>query len=166
MRGRCWRGFEGGALLLGRLGLQAPGGRQRLGVRSRKASLDDRAKIKRHRCGRGNALVVVPITRLSEHDPEQGGPIECEPHVGDRHADHLLAKHGDFELVYAVNYLGDPGKISKVRVRFSRPVMVGDVVTYLGKVTRVEGGVATFEISAKNQKGDDVLKGAVIEARV
>lgn len=66
----------------------------------------------------------------------------------------------------AVNYLGDPGKVSRVRVRFSRPVQIDDTVTYTGKVTALEGGKLTIEISAKNQKGEDVLKGAVVEARV
>jgi 3-hydroxybutyryl-CoA dehydratase len=63
-------------------------------------------------------------------------------------------------------YLGDPRLISRVRVRFSRPVMLGDVVTFSGKVTAVEGGKVTVSVEAKNQKGDDVLKGAVVEARV
>jgi 3-hydroxybutyryl-CoA dehydratase len=65
-----------------------------------------------------------------------------------------------------VNYLGDPGKVSKVKVRFSRPVMVEDTITITGKVTSIEGGILTAELSAKNQKGDDVLKNTVVEARV
>lgn len=65
-----------------------------------------------------------------------------------------------------VNYLGDPSRVSRVRVRFSKPVMIGDTVTFTGKVTKLEGGVLTAEVQAKNQKGDDVLKGAVVEARV
>ncbi len=65
-----------------------------------------------------------------------------------------------------VNYLGDPGKVSKVKVRFSRPVMVEDIITVTGKVTAISNGVLTAELSAKNQKGDDVLKNTVVEARV
>lgn len=65
-----------------------------------------------------------------------------------------------------VNYLGDPGKVSKVKVRFSRPVMIEDTITIVGKVTAIEGGVLTAELSAKNQKGDDVLKNTVVEARI
>jgi acyl dehydratase len=65
-----------------------------------------------------------------------------------------------------VNYLGDPSKVSKCRVRFSKPVMVGDVVTYSGKVTKLEGGLLSAELSAKNQRGEDVLKGVQLEARV
>ena len=65
-----------------------------------------------------------------------------------------------------VNYLGDPGKVSKVKVRFSKPVMVEDTITFEGKVTAIEGGKLTAELSAKNQKGDEVLKNTVVEARV
>ena len=65
-----------------------------------------------------------------------------------------------------VNHVQDPTRIAKVKVRFSRPVMIDDVVTFSGKVTEVANGRAVFEISAKNQKGDDVLKGAVVEVRV
>ena len=65
-----------------------------------------------------------------------------------------------------VNYLGDPGKVSKISVRFSRPVMVEYTITIVGKVTSIEGGVLTAQLSAKNQKGDDVLKNTVVEARV
>lgn len=64
-----------------------------------------------------------------------------------------------------IHYLGDPGKVSRVRVRFSRPVAIDDTVTFTGKVTKVEGGVVTAELAAKNQKGEDVLKGAVVEGK-
>lgn len=65
-----------------------------------------------------------------------------------------------------VNYLGDPSKVSKVRVRFSRPVAIGDVITVQGKVSKIENGVLTADLKAQNQKGEDVLKGAIVEARV
>jgi acyl dehydratase len=65
-----------------------------------------------------------------------------------------------------VNYLGDPTKVSKVRVRFSKPVAIDDTITFSGKIVAIEGGKLKAEISAKNQKGDDVLKGATVEARV
>ncbi len=65
-----------------------------------------------------------------------------------------------------VNYLGDPGKVSRVKVRFSRPVMVEDTITIVGKVTSIEGGTLTAELTAKNQKGDDVLKNTVVEASI
>ncbi|MBL9038187.1 MAG: MaoC family dehydratase [Archangium sp.] len=65
-----------------------------------------------------------------------------------------------------LTYLGDPAKVTKLKVRFSKPVAVGDVITFTGKVTTIENGVLTAEISATNQKGDDVLKGARAEGKI
>ncbi len=65
-----------------------------------------------------------------------------------------------------VNYLGDPGKVSKVKVRFSRPVMIEDTITIVGKVTAIEAGVLTAELSAKNQRGEDVLKNTTVEGKI
>lgn len=65
-----------------------------------------------------------------------------------------------------INYLGDPGLISRVRVRFSKPVALEDTITYSGTVVAVEDGTVRAELSAVNQRGDDVLKGAVLEARL
>ncbi len=63
----------------------------------------------------------------------------------------------------AVNFVGDPGLVKKVKVRFSRPVAIDDVITFHGRITAVADGRATAEVSAKNQKGEDVLKNAVVE---
>lgn len=63
----------------------------------------------------------------------------------------------------AVNFTGDPAKVRKLRVRFSRPVAPDDTVTYVLKVVAVEGGKATAELSAKNQREEDVLRGATVE---
>ncbi|MFL5321865.1 MAG: MaoC family dehydratase [Myxococcaceae bacterium] len=57
----------------------------------------------------------------------------------------------------------DPGKIRKIRARFSRPVVIGDTLTYEAKVTGIEGGKFHAEVVAKNQKGEEVLKGAALE---
>ena len=65
-----------------------------------------------------------------------------------------------------VNYLDDPTRVARAKVRFSKPVAPGDTITFSGKVTAIEGGRLTAELSAKNQKGEDVLKAAVVEARV
>ncbi len=97
-------------------------------------------------------------------------PIHIDPDAGMAAGLGGPILHGLCTMAWAVeaatNYLGDPGRVTKVRVRFSRPVAIDDTITYTGKVTAIEGGKLTAEIAAKNQKGDDVLKGAVIEARV
>jgi acyl dehydratase len=66
----------------------------------------------------------------------------------------------------AIKYLGDPGKLRKVGVRFSRPVSIEDTITFSGKVTRIENGRLVAEIIARNQRGEEVLKGAAVEAQI
>lgn len=63
----------------------------------------------------------------------------------------------------AARYAGDPGRVKKVRVRFSRPVRIDDTIKFEGRVVRVEGGRAVAEVTARNQAGEDVLRGAVVE---
>jgi 3-hydroxybutyryl-CoA dehydratase len=65
-----------------------------------------------------------------------------------------------------VAYLGDPARLRRIRARFTKPVQVGDVLTFRGRCLAVEGASVKLEISATNQKGEDVLKGAVAEGHV
>ncbi len=65
-----------------------------------------------------------------------------------------------------IGYLGDPLRLRRLRARFSRPVRVGDVVTFEGRCVAVEGGTVRLEVSARNQDGEEVLKGALAEASV
>jgi 3-hydroxybutyryl-CoA dehydratase len=63
-------------------------------------------------------------------------------------------------------YLGDQARVRKLRVRFSRPVVVGDAVTFRGRCVAVEGPVVRLEVEARNQRGEEVLKGASAEGWV
>jgi acyl dehydratase len=65
-----------------------------------------------------------------------------------------------------VEYLGDPVRLRRLRVRFSRPLQIGDVVTFEGRCTAVEGETVRIELAARNQAGEEVLKGAVAEGRI
>jgi acyl dehydratase len=60
-------------------------------------------------------------------------------------------------------YLGDPARVKRLKVRFARPVVVGDVVTFRGRCVAVEGPVVRLEVDARNQRGEEVLKGASAE---
>jgi 3-hydroxybutyryl-CoA dehydratase len=62
-----------------------------------------------------------------------------------------------------VGYLGDPARLRKVRARFTKPVQVGDVIRFEGRCAAVEGTKVKLELEATNQKGEEVLKGAVAE---
>jgi 3-hydroxybutyryl-CoA dehydratase len=97
-------------------------------------------------------------------------PIHIDPEVGRAANLGGAILQGLCTLGWAVDafigYLGDPGKVSRVRVRFSRPVAIEDTIVFSGKVVAVESGVVKAEIEAKNQRGEEVLKGAVVEGRV
>jgi acyl dehydratase len=63
-------------------------------------------------------------------------------------------------------YFDDPGRVRRLRARFSRPVAPGDTVTFEGRCVAVEGSTVRVEVSARNQRGEEVLKGAAAEAVV
>jgi acyl dehydratase len=97
-------------------------------------------------------------------------PIHIDPEVG-RAAGHpgaILQGMCTFSWLAdaCVAYLGDPARLVRVRARFTRPVQVGDVLRFEGRCAAVEGGTVRLEVSAWNQKGEEILKGAVAEGRV
>ena len=60
----------------------------------------------------------------------------------------------------AVNFLGDPGALRRCRVRFTKPVALGDTVRLEGRVISADAGSVRGEIVARNQRGEEVLTGA------
>lgn len=94
-------------------------------------------------------------------------PIHIDPEVGEMAGLGGVILQGLCTMAWAaeaaVNYAGDPGRVKRVRVRFSRPVAPGDTVTFQGTTRKVENGRAVAELTAKNQRGEDVLRGAVVE---
>ena len=54
-------------------------------------------------------------------------------------------------------WIGDPGRLKKLKCRFSLPVKMGDIITIEGLVTEVRGDSGTVEIKVINQNGSDVL---------
>jgi acyl dehydratase len=97
-------------------------------------------------------------------------PIHIDPKVGQEAGLGGVILQGLCTLGWSVDafiaYLGDPGRVSGVRLRFSRPVSPGDVVTFTGKVVSIDQGKLVAELEAVNQRGEDVLKGAVVEGRI
>lgn len=95
------------------------------------------------------------------------------------HIDHRMAKaaglgsvilHGMCTFSWLADacgaYFGDPARVRRVRARFSKPVLVGDRLTLRGRCVAVDGRTVRVEVSAVNQAGDEVLKGATAEAFV
>ncbi len=97
-------------------------------------------------------------------------PIHLDKTVGEMAGLGGVVLHGMCTMAWAVEaatkYLGDPGRLRKVKVRFSRPVAIDDTITFQGNVTSIENGRLVAEILARNQRGEEVLKGATIEANV
>jgi acyl dehydratase len=97
-------------------------------------------------------------------------PIHLDPEVAQIAGLGGTILHGMCTMAWAVEaaiaYLGDPGKLRKVRARFSRPVAIEDTITFEGKLTSIANGRLVAEIVAKNQRGEEVLKGAAVEAEI
>jgi len=94
-------------------------------------------------------------------------PIHIDPEVGRAAGFPGAILQGMCTMAWLADactaYLGDPSRVKRLRVRFSRPVVVGDVVTFRGRCVAVEGPVVRLEIEARNQRGEEVLQGASAE---
>ncbi len=97
-------------------------------------------------------------------------PIHIDPSVGRAAGYQGVILQGMCTYAWladaCVAYLDDPARLSRVRARFTKPVQVGDVITFEGRCTGIEGRTLRLEVTARNQHGDEVLKGAVAEARL
>ncbi len=95
-------------------------------------------------------------------------PIHTDPEVGKAAGLGGVILQGLCTLGWAVEavavFVGDPGKIRRVKARFSRPVVPEDTVTFEGRVVAIADGRLTAELSATPQRGEPVLRGALIEA--
>lgn len=56
-------------------------------------------------------------------------------------------------------FAGGPEKVLEVKVRFPRPWPLGTATTFGGRVTAVEGGVATVTLWGDNEDGSRILRG-------
>jgi 3-hydroxybutyryl-CoA dehydratase len=97
-------------------------------------------------------------------------PIHIDPDIGKLAGYHGVILQGLCTYAWVaeacVAYLGDPGRLKRLRARFTKPVQIGDVLTFRGRCTAIDGGVARVEVTATNQDGEEVLKGAVAEGRI
>lgn len=97
-------------------------------------------------------------------------PIHIDPEVGEAAGLGGAILQGLCTMAWAaeacVQLYGDPTRLRRLKVRFSRPVKPGDTVTIEGKVTSVEGGTVKAELVARNQDGQEVLKAGQAEGEV
>jgi acyl dehydratase len=97
-------------------------------------------------------------------------PIHIDPNVGRAAGYQGVILQGMCTYAWladaCVEYLGDPARLARVRARFTKPVQVGDVITFEGRCAAIEGRTLRLEVVARNQSGEEVLKGAVADGRV
>ena len=60
---------------------------------------------------------------------------------------------------------GDPARLRRLAVRFSKPVLMGDVLTTEGWVLDEKEGVKVFGFHVVNQEGVEVITGGLAEIR-
>jgi len=65
-----------------------------------------------------------------------------------------------------VAYLGAPGRLKRIRARFTKPVAAGDTLRIEGRCAAVEGTRVKLELTVTNQHGEEVLKSGVAEGSV
>ena len=97
-------------------------------------------------------------------------PIHIDPRVGRAAGFQGVILQGMCTYAWTaeacVAYLGDPARLRRLRVRFSRPVQAGDVLTIFGRCMAIEGDRLRLELAVSNQAGEDILSGATADAVV
>jgi 3-hydroxybutyryl-CoA dehydratase len=63
-----------------------------------------------------------------------------------------------FAAKTVTDLIGDPGKLKKLKCRFSAPVMVEDTITFSGTVTDIKDGLGYIDLKVTKQTGSEVLQ--------
>ena len=94
-------------------------------------------------------------------------PIHIDPEVGQAVGLGGVILQGLCTLAWATDafarFLGDPGLVTSVKARFSKPVRPEDSVRFEGTVNEVVDGLVKAQVVARNQSGDEVLKNVQLE---
>lgn len=95
-------------------------------------------------------------------------PIHIDPEFGKMVGLGGAILQGLCTLAFAsktvTDWAGDPGKMKKLKCRFSAPVLMEDTISVQGTVTDVQAGRARIELKVVNQNGVEVLQ--KVEAEV
>ncbi len=72
--------------------------------------------------------------------------------------------HGMYAMGLAsrmlTSWIGNPGRLLEIQVRFTNPWPVGTVATFGGRVAGVADGVATVELWGRRGDGERILRGS------
>jgi 3-hydroxybutyryl-CoA dehydratase len=68
-----------------------------------------------------------------------------------------------FTAKTVTDWAGDPGKLKKIKCRFSAPVMMEDTISFHGNVADVQKGRARVNLQVINQAGAEVLQNVEVE---
>jgi 3-hydroxybutyryl-CoA dehydratase len=95
-------------------------------------------------------------------------PIHIDPEFGKMVGLNGAILQGLCTLAFAAkavtDWTGDPGKLKKIKCRFSAPVMMEDTISVQGTVANIETGRAKIDLQVINQTGAEVLQ--KVEAEV
>ncbi|HOD62917.1 MAG TPA: MaoC/PaaZ C-terminal domain-containing protein [Smithellaceae bacterium] len=95
-------------------------------------------------------------------------PIHIDPEFGKMVGLGGAILQGLCTLAFAsktvTDWAGDPGKMKKLKCRFSAPVLMEDTISIQGTVTDVQSGRARIDLKVVNQHGVEVLQ--KVEAEV
>jgi acyl dehydratase len=70
-----------------------------------------------------------------------------------------------FAAKTVTDWVGDPGKLKKIRCRFSAPVMMEDTISIQGTVADIQAGQAKVNLKVINQTGAEVLQNVEVEVK-
>lgn len=97
-------------------------------------------------------------------------PIHIDPEFGKMVGLGGAILQGLCTLAFAAktvtDWLGDPGRLKKIKCRFSAPVMMEDILTIQGAVAEVRDGRAKIELKVTKQTGVEVLQKVEAEVEV
>ena len=96
-------------------------------------------------------------------------PIHIDVEVGQAAGLGGVILQGLCTLAWGVDafarFLGDPGLVTRVKARFSKPVRPEDTIRFEGTVTEADQSTVKASITARNQAGDEVLKNVEVRGR-
>jgi len=97
-------------------------------------------------------------------------PIHIDPDFGKMVGLNGTILQGLCTLAFAAktvtDWAGDPGKLKKLKCRFSAPVMMEDTISVKGTVSEVQAGRARVDLIVVNQSGAEVLQKVEAEVEV